>query len=561
MQIKNLNNNPTLPPTDPETLAGVHMKVSKVCESFDESFVNQPYGIVRDRFVSDSPFDNYKSDICQHYTEYTKSLSHISENMPKISSFLQELGIILRENQVDVLERCKSIDSSIVDTNDFTTFLELVTKIKKPCRISDILEAINANPEILSLCSDSSVNNERLSSVFIANFETTLAQSLSSLTIKELHIVNNFMFNHAEVATLILKTHLLGLLGIVAYAHLHHSLSNSSILGDTINRITILKSGFMDRIANLFGLYNPNLLVYPKSLHNTIKYYCNFILSTSFGKFFVSFLEVVNRQIPFSVKIMLQNSGILSSKNDMQVCKLYKLNNRRESAWSHVQLIFSEDSTTSIRTISKVMVINSTNDELIDYTKQSEGKLCLDAFKLVKTLTILKKSSFLSKMKLSEFCAEAKKSDPRKIRQIFDFYRPGNKYWDTDDEMLLNRKLYGFLVKNVNFWSNDLNEGNFSVNRNNICCVYTTKSIDDITFFVRCTNVGYMNDIFISQLLVKMGPAERIINVSSLIDVLSKFKEYSKVPGMDLKTFCDFICEKPHRTKSLFGGDSAYRGF
>ena len=70
-----------------------------------------------------------------------------------------------------------------------------------------------------------------------------------------------------------------------------------------------------------------------------------------------------------------------------------------------------------------------------------------------------------------------------------------------------------------------------------------------------------MNDIFISQLLVKMGPAERIITVSSLIDVLSKFKEYSKVPGMDLKTFCDFICEKPNRTKSLFGGDSAYRGF
>ena len=79
MCLRNLNSNPTLPPTDPETLAGVHMKVSKVCESFDESFVNQPYGIVRDRFVSDSPFDNYKSDICQHYTEYTNHCSSLSD--------------------------------------------------------------------------------------------------------------------------------------------------------------------------------------------------------------------------------------------------------------------------------------------------------------------------------------------------------------------------------------------------------------------------------------------------------------------------------------------------
>jgi len=558
MSIKNFNTTPTLPPTNPE---GINVKVSKVCESYDESFVTQPDGIVRDRFVSDSPYQNYKSDICQHYDEFSNSLTHISGNMPKISSFLQELGITIRESQDNLLERCKSIDGSIVDTNNFTTFFDIITKIKKPCRISDMLEQINANPEILSLCSDSGVNEERLSSIFITNFETTLAQSLSSLTMRELHIVNNFMFNHAEVATLILKTHLLGLLGIVAYAHLYHSLSNSSILGETINRITLLKSGFIDRIANLFGLYNPNLLVYPKSIHTNIKYYYNCIISTNFGKFFVSFLEVLNRQIPFSVKIMLQNSGIISSQNNIQVCKLYKLNNGRESAWSNVQLNFSEDSTTSIRTISKVLVINSTNDELVDCTKQSEGKLYLDAFQLVKALTILKKASFLSDMKLSEFCEEAKKSDSRKIRQIFDFYRPVNKYWDTDDEMLFNRKLYGYLVKNVNFWSNDLNEGNSSVNRNTICCVYTTKSIDDITFFVRCTNVGNMNDIFISQLLVKMGPAERIITVSSLIDVLSKFKEYSKVPGMDLKTFCDFICEKPNRTKSLFGGDSAYRGF
>lgn len=43
MQIKNLNTMPTLPPTNPETLAGIHVKVSKVCgESYDKSFVKQP---------------------------------------------------------------------------------------------------------------------------------------------------------------------------------------------------------------------------------------------------------------------------------------------------------------------------------------------------------------------------------------------------------------------------------------------------------------------------------------------------------------------------------------
>ena len=148
MSIKNFNTTPTLPPTNPE---GINVKVSKVCESYDESFVTQPDGIVRDRFVSDSPYQNYKSDICQHYDEFSNSLTHISGNMPKISSFLQELGITIRESQDDLIERCKSIDGSIVDTNNFATFLDIMSEIKKPFWVSDILNQIDYNPEALTI--------------------------------------------------------------------------------------------------------------------------------------------------------------------------------------------------------------------------------------------------------------------------------------------------------------------------------------------------------------------------------------------------------------------------
>ena len=81
--------------------------------------------------------------------------------MPKISSFLQELGITIRESQDDLIERCKSIDGSIVDTNNFATFLDIMSEIKKPFWVSDILNQIDYNPEALTIWNDFSGVNEK----------------------------------------------------------------------------------------------------------------------------------------------------------------------------------------------------------------------------------------------------------------------------------------------------------------------------------------------------------------------------------------------------------------
>ena len=565
MCIKNLNNIPTLPPTDPETLAGVHMKVSKVCESFDESFVNQPYGIVRDRFVSDSPFDNYKSDICQHYTEYAKSLSHISDNMPKISSFLQELGIIIRENQVDVLERCKSIDSSIVDTNDFTTFLDIMSEIKKPFCVSDILNEIDYNPEALTIWNDFSGVNEKMGQIFIADLETTLAKSLSSLSMEKLHILNNFVWNHPEISAIVMKSHLLGLVGIVAYVHLNNALADSRVLPEIINRITLLRSSVKNGIANFFGLYNTTLLSsinnLTKKVYSSMQLNVNSVLSTKLGKklfgmsnkIIFDISNGIKRSIPVSIKVMLQNSNILSPEMEQVRNKTYLLEDAsRSPRYIRFKVNFAEDLTTKVRTISKIGLNIYSNK---DYNLRNRWDC--SAFRMVKAIELIKQSSSLHYMDFVSFC-ELIEREPTTIWDIFDqkLDEPVCLYSDeiSIKDPNFNKTLSSLVIKKSKHWSKGYRIINDMVRRDpNISVSYFQKSSDaDIYFFIRCNIVDSLNAIDIAQILVKVGQSEKLADAYLLTSVICKFQAYSRPPKKTLDKFCIDICRYPKAIDTLF---------